>query len=669
MSSALLLADAAELARKRPYIERFEAEGRWHDQAADWLLATWSGTAPRRWLGSRRLGNILDLVAPHEAAMRTASDGGLRGSAARLRQQIRHQGLQDALVGECFALLREVAARSVGQRPYDCQLMAGWALLQGRLVEMATGEGKTLTAILPACTMGLAGIPAHVITVNDYLAERDAQSMAPVYEFLGLKVGSVVQGMPPDARRAAYAQAVTYCSNKELAFDYLRDRVALQQRSGRTHLALERLAGMAPRDERLVLRGLWFGLVDEADSVLIDEARTPLILSATSPAGDDAADCGDALDLARELHIGADYRVALAERRITLTENGLDRLEAFRDGRGGIWSSQRGAEELLNQALSALLLFHRDEHYVVSDGKVQIVDESTGRVMPDRAWERGLHQLIEVKEGCEPTGRRQTLARMTYQRLFRRYLRLSGMTGTAREVAPEIAHVYRLGVVSVPLNRPSRRIDLGTRVCATQADKWEAVADRVVAVSGDGRPVLVGTRSVNASEMLSAVLSRRGVAHALLNAKQDREEAEVVALAGEAGRVTVATNMAGRGTDIKLASAVAERGGLHVILTEFHESSRVDRQLFGRCGRQGDPGSCETIVSLQDEVFQVHASVLTQLATRLAARRGNCPPWAVRALRHWAQGAAQRKAVAVRAQTLERDRRLERLLAFSGCAE
>ena len=339
------------------------------------------------------------------------------------------------MVGACYALVRETAFRAVGQRHYDAQLMGGLALLQGKLVEMGTGEGKTITATLPASIVALAGYPVHVITVNDYLAQRDAEEMGPIYQFLGLTVGHVVQGMPAAERRQAYARSVTYCSNKELAFDYLRDRVALAQRGSRLHRSLEKLRGAAPRDERLVLRGLYFGIVDEADSVFIDDARTPLILSSSQGSADESEDCEAALELAALLVPVDDYATNLAEREITLTRGGRNRLAELSVGLAGVWTSHRGREELISQALSAMILFRRDQHYIVTEGKVQIVDESTGRIMADRSWELGLHQLIEAKENCEPTHRHETLARITYQRLFRRFLRLAGMSGTAKEVS------------------------------------------------------------------------------------------------------------------------------------------------------------------------------------------------------------------------------------------
>jgi preprotein translocase subunit SecA len=642
-----------------------------HDRAAEFLLA--STIRPLRAMvrdPARSLRAIVPQVQQHERTMRAASDSVLAAAARGMRLRLRQDGFATPLVGECFALIMEAASRTMGYRHYESQLMAGWALLRGRLVEMATGEGKTFAATLPASTVALAGYPVHVITVNDYLAERDAQEMRPLYEFLGLSVGAVIQGMPRPDRQQAYAKSIAYCTNKELAFDYLRDGVALSQRSSRLHLAIERLRGGAARDSELVLRGLHFGIVDEADSVFIDEARTPLILSATTGSLDEKEQCEQALAIASGLTPGDDFRIELAERSITLEDSGRASIAALCANLGGVWTSTRAREELVTQALTAQILFKRDQQYVVADGTVQIVDESTGRVMPDRSWERGLHQLIEVKEGCEPTERRETLARLTYQRLFRRYVRLSGMTGTAREVAREIRSVYGLDVVRIPLHRPSQRRYHPPRICVTQADKWRLVADRVEQLAmREDRPVLIGTRSVGASEEISAILNARGIDHALLNAKQDDTEADIVSQAGEPARVTVATNMAGRGTDIRLGPGVAPLGGLHVMLTEYHESRRIDRQLFGRCARQGDRGSCEAIVSLEDEIYTVYAARATSFIRKLVAAGAWVPGFIFGVLKWIAQRSAEKRGAAARVQNLKTDRRLDQVLAFSGRGE
>ena len=650
----------------RPFPERAERASGWLDRTADGLIARTVGQAQAWWLRSAQRHRPL-LQAVHEQATQAQalSDAELRQRLAALRPLLRREGFTPGPTAQAFALLREASGRTLGRRHFDTQMMGAWGLLQGRLVEMATGEGKTLTAALAATTAALAGHPVHVITVNDYLAQRDADTMAPLFRFAGLDVGAVVQDLLPAQRRAAYAQPITYCTNKDLAFDYLRDRVALGDRHGPLHRHLQRLGGQG--GDELIQRGLHFAIVDEADSVFIDEARTPLILSATVPGDDMAERCEQALALARSLQANEHYRLDPAMHFVQLTPAGIERVAEVAEGLGGVWTSRRGREEIVRQALSALHLFHLDEHYVIVEGKVQIVDESTGRVLPDRSWERGLHQMIETKEGCELTGERRTLSRITYQRLFRRYLVLSGMTGTAREVAPELRAVYGLSVVPIALHKPSLRTVAAPRAFATLDEKWQAVAAEVQRVAcEEGRPVLIGTRSVKASEAISAVLHHLGLPHALLNAKQDRDEAEIVAQAGQPGRITVATNMAGRGTDILLPPEVLARGGLHVILTEYHETQRVDRQLFGRCARQGDPGSCAALVSLEDDLFTTHAPWATQAARWRLASGQALSPRAIDTLRRVAQAHAQRLHAQVRLNTFKQDQQLEQLLSFSG---
>ena len=664
----------AEIATGRPYLERDEREPPWYDQAA---LTLWHGVlrplAQRAGFERRAARTFVAQVDRHGAEFTGVGDADLQREARRLRAELRHRGFAPAPSARAFALVREAAGRVLGKRHYDSQLIAGWWLLRGTLVEMATGEGKTFAATLPACTAALAGLPVHVITVNDYLADRDAQAMGPLYRFFGLRCGAVVHGLPREQRRAAYGGDVAYCSNKELAFDYLRDRSALGDRASTLHLALEGLAGDRRAAEATVLRGLAFGIVDEADSVFIDEARTPLILSTIADGPGQGEHCGYALDLARRLADPEHFELDLARRRVSLTDAGRDLLDLLEEAaQTSVFDSARHRNEQVQRALAALHLYARDEHYVVLDGKVQIVDGSTGRVMADRAWERGLHQMIETKECVEPTGQRETLARITYQRLFRRYLHLAGMSGTATEVAAEIGRTYRLPVLRVPLHRPSRRVTGAVRCVRDAEAKWRAVAESVLRCAVEqGRPVLIGTRTVKASERLSEVLAGHGIEHVVLNAKQDDAEARIVAQAGEAGRVTVATNMAGRGTDILLGAGVAERGGLHVVLTEYNESARIDRQLFGRAARQGDPGSGETVVALDDELFVTQAPRLVAALSRwLDARRVAVLPAPLTALlRRVAQGVAERRNREARDSSLSQDRRLARVLAFSGRGE
>ena len=676
----------ADLAPGRPYVERDEREPPWHDRSALWL---WHGVmAPLRDRSgqplrlARRLCRRVDELSQDLAAL---SDDALRQRFRSQAPALRRQGFAPDPVAQCFALIREAAGRVLGQRHYDSQLIAGWWLLGGRLAEMATGEGKTFSATLPACTAALAGIPVHVITVNDYLAARDAEAMGPLYAFLGLSCSAIVHGMTRPDRRIAYGRDICYASNKELAFDYLRDRAALGDRASTMHLAIDSLRGERAAKQPVVLRGLCFAIVDEADSVFIDEARTPLILSRTLEAQALAREATDALALAEQLQVDEHFELDIARRRVRLTDAGEALLEHMAES-AALPVAQpaptaaepsslpapgaRAMRENVQRALAALWLHQRDEHYVVLDDKVQIVDAATGRVMPDRAWEQGLHQMIECKECVPVTGRRETLARITYQRLFRRYLRLSGMTGTGMEVAAEIGRTYGLAVARVPLHRPSQRRDLGVRCLADTTSKWQAVADAVEAMAvRQGRPVLIGTRTVKASEQVSAALQARDIAHVVLNAKQDHDEAALVAQAGEPGRVTVATNMAGRGTDILLGEGVAARGGLHVVLTEYNESRRIDRQLVGRSARQGDPGSSEAIVALDDELFTTQAPAWVAALQALVGRRRTVPNWGSALVRRMAQGRIERLNRASREGNLRQDRRLAQVLSFSGRGE
>ncbi len=668
------LRPAVPMSLASAYVERNEPPLAWHDRVGDAVLdRVWWPLAHRLVPAAARWRGLISRVQADAERLGVADEAELQRRVRAVRQRLRREGLTLPAAAAALALVREVAARTLGKRPYDVQLMCAWTLLQGRLAEMATGEGKSLTAAVAAAVAALAGRLVHVVTVNDYLAERDAADMAPLFAALGLSVGTVRQGQPPAERRAAWACDVAYCSNKELAFDYLRDRVALARGAGRLPMAVAALAGAAQAP--LMLRGLDFVLVDEADSVFIDEARTPLILSATQDADDLALEvqrCRIALALAGQLVAELHYRSHAAERRVVLSSSGEDLLAelvttlsgsepALRDA---VWATPRGRREQVQQALCARLHYRRDQHYLVDDGKVVIIDESTGRVMPDRSWEAGLHQMIECKEGCELTPRRITLARLTYQRLFRRSLHLCGMTGTGREVAGELWRVYRLRTVPIPLHRPSARRLLAPRLWPDAAAKWRHVVARAAEVSQGGRPVLIGTRTVAASEALSRELTAAGLAHALLNARQDREEAAIVARAGEAGRITVATNMAGRGTDIHLARDVAARGGLHVILTECHASARIDRQLFGRGARQGDAGSAEMIIAADDELLLPVAPAL-----RYLLRRGHPPGWLLLALVRLAQLGAGARDARQRAATLRLDDELDRVLAFSGTPE
>ena len=601
---------------------------------------------------------------------RVLSEKDLTNELVAIRVKLKGQDLEFEQLVRVFALVREVADRRLGLRHYDVQLIGGWVLCHGMVAEMNTGEGKTLTATLPACVAAMVGLPVHIVTVNDYLAQRDAEWMRPIYEAFGLSVGVVTQGLSVEARRNAYKCDVTYCTNKELVFDYLKDRLVFGRKPSKALLNLERLSNNAGRTDRLCLRGLGLALVDEVDSILVDEARTPLIISGQGDNSYKTQVYQQALQIADRLVEEKDFTLDLLRRRLTLTEAGTQALERLTVALPGIWQGCSRREELIRQALTAQHLFHKDRDYLIKNDRVQIIDEFSGRTMEDRSWEQGLHQLIEAKECCEVTSQKEPLARISYQRFFRRYQFLSGMTGTAREVADELWSVYRLNVVSVPPHRPVIRQQLPNQVFRSESEKWAAVLDRICALHKQGRALLVGTRSVEASELLAAKLNEIDLPHRILNARQDQEEAEIIALAGQTTQITVATNMAGRGTDITLSPEVKAAGGLHVIATERHSARRIDRQLFGRCGRQGDPGSCESMVSLEDEVLALYRScLLGNLLCPLVRHDRWLGRWFGSLYAGFCQWSTERKHFRMRRELLDLDEMLADALAFSGQGE
>jgi len=521
---------------------------------------------------------IVDAVMKQEAEWRNVADDVLREQAQALRLPLRGDGFQLQHVARCFAVVREAADRTLGMRHFESQLLGGYVLLQGRIAEMPTGEGKTLTATLAVTTAALAGIPVHVISANDYLTARDCEAMRPLYEFFGLSVGCVNGEVATEQRAAEYACAITYCTSKDLVFDYLRDRMQLKHQGG---AAAQQAAYLCrpPVPQTLLLRGLHFAILDEADSVLIDDARTPLVISGASDGMGEQLFIQQAWELIAHLEEQRHYQVDEQDKRIDLNDDGRLLIQEQSKNLGPLWVGRVRREDIVTKALSARHLFIRDRDYLVKDDKVQIIDANTGRLMPDRSWERGLHQLVELKEGCELYQQRETLAKISYQRFFRRYRYLAGMTGTAAEVQAELWDIYDLSVVPVPTQRPCLRKKLPIVVHLTEEEKWRAVVAATRAARERGQPVLIGTHSVAASEHLAEALQKEGVPCELLNARQDAEEADIIAAAGEVGRVTVATSMAGRGTDIKLNQDARDTGGLLVILTALYDARRIDRQL------------------------------------------------------------------------------------------
>jgi preprotein translocase subunit SecA len=599
---------------------------------------------------------------------RQLTDGQLSSRLGDLREAFRRrrQGYEE-LVPKALAGIREAAARHVGLRPYVVQLAGALALYRGYIVEMATGEGKTLTAALAMTLHGWTRLPCHIITVNDYLAERDSTWMGSLYRFCGVRAGFVTGEMDPAARRAGYAADVTYTTSKEIVADFLRDRLWLGdlQKSERRQIAAL-LGRKSQLESGLVTRGIHAAIVDEADSILIDEAVTPLIIARACPNKVFVDSCASANAIAGTLEPGKDYRVNRREKEIELDDSMRERIADRVRRAPGTFGGTAGNLELVHQALSAREFFQKDSEYIIADGKVVIVDEFTGRQMPQRSWRGGLHQLIELKEQLAVTPPTETLARLSFQRFFRFFHRLSGMTGTAHEASQELWDIYRLNVVRIPENVPCRRQQYEMAAFTDSRSRWQAVLEEITAVHATGRPVLVGTRSVKASEHISSLLHAAGLQHKVLNAVRHREEALIVARAGENGVVTIATNMAGRGTDIKLGAGVQALGGLHVIATECHESFRIDRQLFGRCARQGDPGSARSFVSMDDELMVRFVPPLVRHPVAAELRRG-LPgrQLLARGAVMWAQRTAQRVAFERRRSVLKMDTWLDDSLSFA----
>ena len=548
------------------------------------------GTLLQKLFGSKNerdlklLAVMLDEVNAREAAVMMRSDSELREATDIFRKRRKEGADLEDLLPEAFAVVRESARRTLQMRPFDVQVIGGIVLHKGKIAEMKTGEGKTLAATMPIYLNALEGKGVHVVTVNDYLARRDANWMGPVYEFLGLKVGVIVHGMDDDERRLAYRADVTYGTNNEFGFDYLRDNMKF---------ALE----------DYVQRDFHYAIVDEVDSILIDEARTPLIISGPS---EESTDKYYRINqVIPRLRKDKDYTVEEKHRTVVLTEEGVARVEGYLNVQNLF--EPRNIEILhhVNQALKAHTLFKLDVDYVVKDGQVIIVDEFTGRIMPGRRYSDGLHQALEAKEKVKIERQNQTLASVTFQNYFRMYEKLAGMTGTADTEAAEFNKIYGLDVVVIPTNMPMIRIDYPDVIYKTEEEKFNAVIEEIRDLHRQKRPVLVGTISIEKSELLSKILSRNGIRHSVLNAKHHEKEAEIVAQAGQPGMVTISTNMAGRGTDIRLGEGVAELGGLHILGTERHESRRIDNQLRGRSGRQGDMGSSRFYMSLEDNLLRI----------------------------------------------------------------
>ncbi len=619
---------------------------------------------------SRSPGRFLrcaDQIMAMEKRFYHIPDRTLHHQMAPLQQRFRlgRDTAEDCVTA--IAMVREVASRTIGLRPYREQIAGALALNAGCITEMATGEGKTLMAVMPAVLAGWRGRGCHVITANDYLAGRDAELTSAIYRACSLTVGCVSHDMGPTERRRAYNADITYCTNKEVAADFLRDRLLIGSLQGLPSVLLSRLCAEGRTDPgRLVQRGLECAIIDEADSVFIDDAVTPLLISGEAPNQEQIDAYQTAARLAGMLEPDSHYRVDSPYREIRLTPSGKQRLEELAQPLGGFWAGRRRREELTTQALVANEFFVRDRHYVVKDQKVVIVDKFTGRLMPDRSWRHGIHQAVEAKEGLEINLPRETYARVSFQRFFCLYRHLSGMSGTVAEAKTELWDVYRLPVVKIPTHRPCRRVVKPDRIFAAADKKWKAVVSDIERIHQTGRPILVGTSGIRECEHLSRLLSANGLSHRLLNAKRQETEAQVISEAGKIGQITVATNMAGRGTDIRLGAGVSEMGGLHVIATERFDARRIDRQLFGRCARQGDPGSAQAFISLEDELLAKHGpKTVAAIKWFCFARKSELPSAIWRFLIGALQRRAEQVSYGLRKDVLAADRWLEKHLGFT----
>ena len=550
----------------------------------------------------KKLQPIIEQINALETDLRALSDDQLKGHTAKFKERLHNDEPLDDLLPEAFAVVREASRRTLNMRHFDVQLLGGIVLHQGKIAEMKTGEGKTLVATLPAYLNALTGKGVHIITVNDYLASRDTRWMGTIFTFLDLTVGTIVHGLDDAERKKAYGADITYGTNNEFGFDYLRDNMKFDRQS-------------------LVQRELHYAIVDEVDSILIDEARTPLIISGPAERSTDLY--YQVNNIIPRLKKESDYSIDEKARTVVLTEEGVARAEKLLQV-DNIYDPKH--IELLhhvNQGLKAHTLFKRDVDYIVKNGEVIIVDEFTGRLMPGRRYSEGLHQALEAKEGVKIENENQTLATVTFQNYFRMYDKLAGMTGTADTEAVEFKKIYSLEVMVIPTDKPMIRKDSSDVIYKTRREKYNAAIDEIVELHREGQPVLVGTISIDVSEQVSDSLKKRGIKHTVLNAKIHEKEAEIIAMAGQKGAVTISTNMAGRGTDIVLGEGVTELGGLHILGTERHESRRIDNQLRGRSGRQGDPGSSRFYLSLEDDLLRIFGGErITGIMDRLGMQEG-----------------------------------------------
>jgi preprotein translocase subunit SecA len=630
----------------------------------------WGRAALQRRATARLPAAVADGLAAAQGRFARADETTFAHVLPALRARLRRDGLQGASAGWALACVAEAAKRRLGMTPYPTQLLAAWLMLDGQFAEMATGEGKTLAAGVAAAAAALAGVPVHLLTANDYLVQRDRAKLAPLYDALGLSSACVLPTMARGERAAAYRSAIVHLTARELAFDYLRDHLLLR---GVRDPRLLRAMSLGGEDDAVqpVLPGLCLALIDEADSILLDEASVPLILAAPADAVE-VRSYERAMTLARGLHHGRDYTLRAGERRCDLNDDGraaVDGAVCVLDDDPGLLRPLRRAHELVAAALSALHALQRDRDYAVTGGKLQLIDEITGRIADGRQWTGALQAMVELKEGLPPSPATRVSAQITYQRFFPRYMRLGGMSGTLMEARRELHWLYEGRVRRVPLAQPDRRRWLGEQLFADGAARDAALVQRVREMVRRGRPVLVGTDSVAASQRIAQQLAAAGIERQVLNAVQDADEAARIVCAGCSGVVTVTTNIAGRGTDIALDAAARHAGGLHVIATMRNRSRRIDRQLIGRAARHGDPGSAEALLALDDTLFAEHAPRQLRRALCAASRGGLVPRVLARAAIVITQRRAEARQRALRTLLARSDRQADDIFAFAGGTE
>jgi len=660
----------SEFARKQPVLAGLRNEIIWQESNSLDIFFRKSKEIFSK-LGNQLLGRnkrIVESILVRSAQLENSNADELQQALINVRQDLRIDGINTVTIIEAFAVIREVSGHVLNMRHHHTQILTSLALLRGGIAEMSTGEGKTLAATLAAATASLAGIPVHIVTINDYLAERDANEMVALYQGLGLSVGIISHEKELQERREAYACDICYCSNKELTFDFLKDTLVLNERKTTRIIQASLLTEDTSWSDNLLLRGLHFAIVDEADSVFIDEARTPLIISGQEKFGQReetllTTAMTIAMEFKKDIHFNQDETSS-----IHLTAAGHKFLLSSCESLQGLWKSSFYREPLVKQALAALHVYHLDSDYIIDDeGALQIVDPYTGRVMPGRSWGQGLQQMIEIKEGCKLTKPRETNAEISYQNFFRKYHHLCGMTGTVREVAGELLDVYRLRNETIPLLKKSQRQKQFKEVYLTEREKWLRVAEITHHLVAQGQAILIGTNSVASSEAISQVLTNEAIEHKVLNARQDKEEANIVSVAGQTGAVMVSTSMAGRGTDIKLSEETREAGGLHVIITELQDAARIDRQLAGRSARQGDPGLVSEILSLEDRMVKKMSGNLLRKFIKSVSKTGIIIP---HRLGYFIQQHCQKKLsrshYRQRMQLIKVDNQRQRTLAFTG---